>query len=399
MLIRTIKRGMCMRVAWISVIGLLAPFVAPAQTVVDQEEKEAVERIFSSTTPNESVLKCEVTPAQPQLNFSLRVEADYVLRFPLRQFPGTGRGIDVFLRVTPDAEEAKAVYFGNHFDLPPALDPRFDGEVAGRFVLPPGKYRIDLAAKDDTGRGCRNDWRVEIKPGPVRGTAASLERLTVLLDAAPLDRGTSKPQASDVSMLTSTLESVMEQLPARSVRLVVFNMELEAELFRSNGFAATKMGQVAQALNAMQFATVDYRALAKRKGPVEFVAELVNRELQEPEPANAVIFLGPLARPDEEVPKSAIKAARAGPKFFYVQYRARGMDGLAIPSAGEAYPCLGGTCISLPGPAALAEIRDTITSAVGVLKGRVFIVRTPEEFMHTLTQIGTNVRKPGGHGS
>jgi hypothetical protein len=388
-----------MRIAWSSFIGLLALIAAPGQAPVDQEHTEAVDRIFSSTAPKDSVLKCEVTPAEPALNFSLRVEAGYVLKFPLRQFLGTGHGIDVFLRVTPDAEEAKVLYFSDHYALPPVLDPTFDGEIAGRFVPPPGRYRVYLAAKDDAGRGCRDDWRVEIKAGPVRPEqriAAPLERLTVLLDAAPLDRGSSKPQASDVSILTSSLESVMEELPARSVRLVVFNMELEAELFRSNGFVAAEIGQLARDLHAMQFATVDFRALANRKGPAEFVAGLIKHELWEPEPASAVIFLGPLARFNEEVPKSAIKAARAGPKFFYVQYRALGMDSLAIPSAGEAYPCLGeATCISLSGPAALAEIRDTITSAMGVLKGPVFIVRTPEEFMHALAQIGTKARKPG----
>ena len=84
--------------------------------------------------------------------------------------------------------------------------------------------------KDDAGVGCRNDWHVEIKQAPVPREpriATPLERLTVFLDAAPLDRGLSMPQAADVSILTSSLDSVMEQLPSRSVRLVLFNMELE----------------------------------------------------------------------------------------------------------------------------------------------------------------------------
>jgi len=69
----------------------------------------------------------------------------------------------------------------------------------------------------------------------------------------------------------------------------------------------------------MRFGNVDYRELGNRKGPAEFLAGLINRELREPEPASAVIFLGPLARSDEEVPKSAIKGTRSGPKFFYLQ--------------------------------------------------------------------------------
>jgi hypothetical protein len=241
-----------------------------------------------------------------------------------------------------------------------------------------------------------------IKRGPVRPEpwkAAPLERLTVLLDAAPLDRGLSKPQDADISILTTNLEYVMEQLPARSVRLVVFNMELEAELFRSDAFIAAAIGQVARALNSKQFATVDYRALANRVGPAGFLAGLIKRELREPESAGAVIFLGPLARFNEEVPKSAIKDRRARPKFFYLQYRPRGMDGLAIPSDSETYPCGGGTCVSIPGPATLAEMRDTITSAMGVVKGSVFIVRTPEEFTHALAQIAAKVRKPGARGA
>jgi hypothetical protein len=219
---------MCMRVARISLIALLSPFAASAQTPVDWKSTETVDRVFSSTTSTDPVLKCQVTPIKPALDFSLRVQAGYALKVPLYQFPETGHGIDVFLRVRSDAEEVSALYFHDHYDLSPALDPTFEGEIEGRFVAPPGKYTVALAAKDDAGRRCRDDWHVEIRPEPVRpgpSNARPLGRLTVLLDAAPLDRGSSKPRASDVSILTSTLESVMEQLPARSVRLVVFNME------------------------------------------------------------------------------------------------------------------------------------------------------------------------------
>jgi hypothetical protein len=123
----------------------------------------------------------------------------------------------------------------------------------------------------------------------------------------------------------------MEQLPARSVRLVVFNMEFEAELFRSDSFVSSEIGLVTHTLHARQLGTVDYRALANRKGAAEFLAGLINHELREREPASTVIFLGPLAGLDEEVPKSAIKRGRAGPKFFYLQCRPRGMDGLDLP--------------------------------------------------------------------
>jgi hypothetical protein len=384
-----------MRVARIALIAFMSPFAASAQTPVDSKNTEAVDRVFSPTTSTDPVLKCEVTPIKPALDFSLRVHAGYALKIPQYQFPGTGHGIDVFLRVRSDAEEGRALYFHDHYDLSPVLDPTFEDEIDGRFVAPPGKYTVALAAKDGAGRRCRDDWHVEIKPEPVRpepSNARPLGRLTVLLDAAPLDRGSSKPRASDVSILTNTLESVMEQVPARSVRLVVFNMEFAAELFRSDSFVSSEIGLVRHTLHEIQLGTVDYRGLTNRKGAAQFVAGLINRELREPEPASAVIFLGPLAGLDEEVPKSAIKRSRAGPKFFYLQCRPRGMDGLAIPSGGGEYPCPVGTCISLPGPAALAEIRDTITSAIGVVKGSVFIVRTPEEFARALAEIATKVK-------
>ena len=54
----------------------------------------------------------------------------------------------------------------------------------------------------------------------------------------------------------------------------------------------------------MRFGNVDYRELGNRKGPAEFLAGLIDRELREPEPASAVIFcrsVGAVRRGSSEV--------------------------------------------------------------------------------------------------
>ncbi|MBZ5622402.1 MAG: hypothetical protein LAQ69_27270 [Acidobacteriia bacterium] len=56
----------------------------------------------------------------------------------------------------------------------------------------------------------------------------------------------------------------MQQLPVRSVRLVVLNLAEQRDLYRSDGFQLRDLTQVEEAIYQLQLEMIDYRLLQKR---------------------------------------------------------------------------------------------------------------------------------------
>src|SRR5204862_6901131 len=122
-----------------------------------------------------------------------------------------------------------------------------------------------------------------------------------------------------------------------------------------------------ESLNALELGTVDYNVLKNRRGHVDLLADLVNRELAAAEPSDEVVILGPPARFWDKLPQAALEKPQGiGPKFFYLQ-----LAPYIRPTSGN-FP-------------------DSINSAVARLKGRITIVHTPGEFAKAIGQIENHV--------
>jgi hypothetical protein len=167
----------------------------------------------------------------------------------------------------------------------------------------------------------------------------------------------------DNMMLLGTLSSVLDRVPVRSVRLVVFNLDQQKELFRQESFVPQAMGQVARAIGGLELGLVDYGVLQNRGGHLDLLADLVNGELAAKEPSDVVLFLGPQARTSDKVPRDELERPQiGGPRFFYFQYR---------PAFFQQQ----------------ATLPDTINRAVSRLKGKTVVIRTPGEFAKAIDQI------------
>jgi len=296
---------------------------------------------------------------------------------------------------------------------------------------------VEALVEDDLHRVCRGKWRIQTKrsgserdlkpatpPAAVEELQASspgspgspeskpgprIERLTVLIHAAPLSPDASKLQPDDVSMLVGSLTSVLEQLPARFLRVVVFNLDQQAMLLRKDGFASADLGEVTTALNQLGLALVDYRALQKRDRSGGLLADLLQTELREPKPPGAVILLGPRTRPhpisesDAQVAATDPHPAAAVP-LFYVQYRpaqslllGRG-PGLAEARGGGRAGR--GYSRSANGPGFGSEvphdIRDRVEQVLGRFKGETIAVWTPRDFADAIRHIAIRLRTTPG---
>jgi len=215
-------------------------------------------------------------------------------------------------------------------------------------------------------------------PAPV------FERLTVLLQV-------STPSWRD------ELISLLERVPARKVRLVLFSLDGYGTLFREDDFHSGDLDRAAKAAAPALSGVVDYRVLHSI-GYRYLLANLVNYESRSAEPSDAVIFMAHWTRPmPDRIAPSDLAPLPRGPgralqKYIYIRYPTPIPQacwepcidiprGQPVPSGTAMCPC----AVHLPG-GTLANA-DVIRSLVATLKGRTLNVRSPADYDKAIRKI------------
>jgi hypothetical protein len=367
-------------------IACLLASAGAAQVIVDPARFGSILKALERQA-DEKPLRCEVTPIRPSLNFGFRFQAGYVVRVPMNQYSGPGHGWAMVTKITPEGGHPP-VYLASRIGLPSVPKTKVVVEMGGGYLLGEGRYDVNWTLLDDTGRVCRSSWRVDARLGrrerqvnlamprdtvadfTLRGRSgrkrgaddAAPIRLTVLLNAAPLVPLRTRLRASDRVILLGLLSSLLERVPARSVRLVVFNLDQQKTLLRQDAFAPDALGRVAQALNSTELGLVDYHVLQNPHGHVDLLAGLMNLELRAEAPSDVVVFLGPQTRYVDKLPPTALEEpAGAAPQFFNLQFR--------------------------PYFRNVATLPDSISLATAKAKGKTIVIRTPADFAKAIEQI------------
>jgi hypothetical protein len=404
---------------------------ASAQTILTPDAFSKL----AMPTPQGS-LKCEARALKPVLDFSLRFRGGYTVSVPLDQYHGSGHRWTVMLEIQPDG--GKLVRLLDRFNVPDLSDVKVDGEAGGGFLVGEGHYRVNFLLMDDQARACHADWDIDaklggashgmhvaIEPGTVQeissqGTApakartAPLGKLTVLMHAAPVSPRSPLVQASDAVTLLGALSSLLELAPARSVRLVVFNLDQRKEIYRQEQFTRDQLEAVREALFGLRLGTVDYKQLKNPNGHLELLARLVDEELRADNRSDAVVFLGPRAAVKDKVSLPSEITRGALPKFFYVEYQEQtrpmlrddypgwsagptshgghadreDIDGNARAVGGPP-PALG----PVDAPLAYNDVwRDSIEYLVSSLKGKTIVVHSPADFAKAMNQIAQKAK-------
>jgi hypothetical protein len=405
-------------------IGLLMATAAPAQTLLDDSQKIAdAQRLLDATQGNP--VRCDVFPLKPRLAFSLRMVSGYFWRLHLRPSQVAGQKWIVLARVTPKDGHGSPSYFSDAVQFSGDGDISSEAQV-GHFAVGEGRYEMSFLMFDDRGRTCRKDVQIEahlnstqrqigaqLPPNTIASASSwtispqvpastMLNRLTILLDVSDQAR------TQDQSTLMDALTALIEELQARSVRLVLFDLAQQKEVWRRDEFGSDALPEVAKAMAAVQFEAVPVGALKNPSAGVDLIENLVNREIQSPEPANAVVFLG-LPSSLKGKPSTEIAQPAAKPQFFYVvcpavrvrHYFSSGgmMDESSVPIAmGRVIP----STVGPAGPVARVPIPATIPSASGRgpdsieyvvdrLAGKTLRVDSPEAFAKALGEIARSL--------
>ena len=365
--------------------ALLAGWGLPAQSIIDPAR---LRKLLPRFEGDDNGLHCDVTPLKPMLNFSFRFQAGYMVTVPMKQFFGPDHGWSMVTRITPLGGDARPVYLLASSRLPNVPKTKVELQFGGGYLLGEGAYEVRWMMLDDTGRACRKNWRVEARLThaeqqvrvamppqtvwelglrgarrlPVATDDAPALRMTILLHTAPLFPRRTRLRPNDMMTLMSAVSSLMERIPARWVRLVLFNLDQHKELYRKEDFRLRDMAEVSQAMTNIELGMVDFEVLQNRRGHVDLLADLVNREMEAQPASDVVLFLGPMARHFESMPQSSLeKPDGRGPQFFYFQ----------IAPFIRAQP--------MPG--------DTIKSTVARLAGKTILIHTPGEFAKAIERL------------
>ena len=232
-------------------LALAACMAARAQSIVNPNRLRGPIALMENAQAGERALRCDVSPIKPSLNYSFRYQAGYTVTVPMSQFLGSGHGWTTLTRITPEGGTRKPVYLISRVPLPQVPKTNVEVRVGGGYLLGEGVYNVRWMMLDDSGRVCRKSWRVDVRPShaerqvkvtmppdtvwelglrgsrtlPAATDDAAPLRLTIFLHTAPLFPRRTRMRPNDMVTLMSSVSSLLERVPARSVRLVLFILE------------------------------------------------------------------------------------------------------------------------------------------------------------------------------
>ncbi|MGD0867916.1 MAG: hypothetical protein ABSB88_00070 [Bryobacteraceae bacterium] len=343
-----------------ALIAVIIASGACAQTLIDPDHVSTALKEFAPR-PGAVPLRCELVPVAPTLDFAFRFRAGYTFRLPVGQYQTAGHAWFVLTKITPRNDDRKPAYLFTRTNAAEIVKTGLNFEVSGSYLLGEGRYAVESILYDDSSRTCKRAWQIDasltrheravqlsLPPFTVRdlpGIRASdwnrpsgAASLTVLLNAAPLSPRRTRLRPADRNLLLSALAAIVGRVPAASVRLVVFSLEAQKELFRSDSFSVDAIGQVARAIDALELSTVDVHILQNPTGHIDLLAGLINQELRAPAPAPTIILLGPLSRFTGRIPEGSLEKRPAASRFFYVQCRPVPRPIIPVDSGADEMP-------------------------------------------------------------
>jgi hypothetical protein len=376
---------------------------ASAQVPLAPEAAQQVQHLLTGGRRDEK-LDCHIRPQPPFLDFAFRFEAGFTVDCPQKIFGGEAGWVASFVRVTPVKTPAKGqpAVLGEGFSIPaasPEIRKRNDlrkinshFQFSGVFAVGEGDYSVAALVGDNRGRSVQKEWsiharrsraersvQVTMAPATVvalspkpwngeRGDSHSLSRLTIILDAAPMNHYALKLRAWDRALLLDSLSSVLTQTRSRSVRLVAMNLDQQREIFRDDDFGEKAWPQLSARLRDLELGTVSYRVLGRERGWSDLLLGILAREIDSAAPSDAVVFLGPTARISEKIPTELVPRRKADkPEFFYIEYYPYWLRGREYPDAlAHVTHALGGQILKIHSPgelaAALKKIEEQLSS-------------------------------------
>jgi hypothetical protein len=336
-------------------------------------------------------LPCTVTPRKPELGFDLRFHSGYYATVALRELSGQGGTLSIVFRVAPDEDRNRASYFVQHFRVPAIEDDaKGDALLGGAVDVGEGKYHVDWLMRDQSERICSTTWTTEAslpakdKPMPLfieanqilqslpepfvndsfartTGAADDALNLKLLVNFAPQNSAAATLQRTDTEALVSILKAIERDGRVAHIALVAFNMEEGRIVYRQDTADNIDFPALGKALNTVKLGTVNVAKLGQKHSETDFLESLIEQEIGTTSHPDAVIFAGPKAMLDADVPQGDLR--RIGDvecPVFYMNYN---LDPQSVPW------------------------KDAISHAIRAFKGTEYTISRPRDLWVSTTEM------------
>lgn len=383
--------------AWLAFIALILG-VAPcrAQLAIHAAEPGETVNLMPS---DQAILEeegarkdipCAVTERKPELGFDLRFHSGYDVNIPLRELSGNDM-LTVLFRVYPESDRTHPSYFVQHFQIPDIEeDAKGDATLQGAVDIGEGKYHVDWLMRDRSERICSSGWNLAaelspkekpfplfIEPNKVLQSSVTAffnetstlagktggKGLTVkvLVNFAPQLKGAASLKRSDVDALVTILKSIQRDPHVGRISLVAFSMDETRVVYRQETSEQIDFPAIGKALDTMKLGTVSVGNLSDKHLTTSFLEQLIQTEMKATPHPDAVIFAGPKAMLDADVPQQDLRRiGNVECPVFYLNYN---LDPRAVPW------------------------KDSISHAIRVFKGTEFTISRPRDLWISTSEV------------
>ena len=187
----------------------------------------------------------------------------------------------------------------------------------------------------------------------------------VLVNFAPQNSLSAALRPVDTAALVSILRQFQREPRIHRFSIVAFNLQQQKVLYRQEASGNIDIPAIGKALESLQLGTVDMAALQQKYSETEFLSNLIRTELSMDQPPDALVFAGPKAMLDRNVPAEDLKAV--GPIEYPVFYMTYNLNPQHNPW------------------------RDSIGNAVRILKGIEYTISRPKDLWNAVTEIVSKV--------
>ncbi|MCC7237569.1 MAG: acetyltransferase [Bryobacterales bacterium] len=335
-------------------------------------------------------LPCVVVPEKPFLGFDLKFHSGYDISIPLSDLAGADDLLTIIFRVAPEGRREAPIYFTQKVRVPAIEeDAKGDALLQGGFDVGPGKYFVDLLVRDRAERICALSWDIEAKlpskdaqmeltmaeglvqsmesaqfreePIPPRVPGQDPLKLKILVNFAPQKALASALRPVDTAALVSLLRTLSRDPRVGRFSLVAFNLQEQRVLFRQEAADRIDFPALGDSLQSLNLGTVDLKRLSNKNGGAEFLSTLMEKEFANTEQADAVVFAGPKAMLEANIPSDHLKRlSEFEVPVFYMNY-------ILNPYSNPW--------------------RDSIGQAVKFLKGVEFTITRPRDLWFAVTDM------------
>jgi hypothetical protein len=338
-------------------------------------------------------LPCNVTVTKPIVGFDLKFHSGYEVTVPLREIAGNENLLQALFRVT-NADTGEVRYFSQRIKVPQVEgEAKGDAWMSGTFDVGEGRYKVEWLMRDRTERVCSSFWDIQaelpdkdkqmelaIPAGAIQACDREQFRdeppvtredtplnVKVLVNFAPQKANAPTLRPLDTSALVSILRSLSREPRIGKFSLVAFNLQEQRVLFRQEGAERIDFPALGEAVDSLSLGTVDVSRLAAKNGETTFLTDLIQKEIRDADTADAVVFAGPKAMLDENVPADSLKElGELAPPVFYMNY--------------NLYPQ------SVPWT-------DAIGKAVRFFKGYEYTITRPRDLWYAVSEMVTRIVK------